>query len=476
MENINFDRLRDLFYGDNTYNVDSLNDLYETARDTRQGNQRKFTKKEVKYYLNKQESYQLDLQFNKPKKFDAITSEVSGRGLQADLIFFKRSFGGKKFTSRASGEKYVRGGKNYQVGSNLIAYLNVVDIKSRKAWSEKLASKGAVDVTEAMKKIFKDIQRDGKVVKNLNTDSGKEFLNKHFANLLETFFGEPIEHHTSNPKDFAKNGIVERFNRTMRRRVEGFMKKQRGTRGNWMRQVPTIMVKYNSRRHRTTKEKPNDIWDGAKPSRQKLPRKVQYDLAVGDSVRKVDRNAVFEKGSFSYSPLIYEIVNKVKRKYFLRNPNSNHTLLKGYLGYELKKVGSATAERAPGVVQRDVERNNERARNQVRQARVGRRLRREGIQPNAARVAPRRRTRGLRPTEMVGKFIKVKFDAQGVLDKISVEMRGNRGTFYRGKVRAYDAQTKLHTVFYRSDDTTFYHNLMVEGRDDFIKRGNWKFD
>jgi hypothetical protein len=117
MENIDFDRLRDLFYGDNTYNVDSLNDLYETARDTRQGNQRKFTKKEVKYYLNKQESYQLDLQFNKPKKFDAITSEVNGRGLQADLIFFKRSFGEGKFTSRASGEKYVRGGKNTKSGA-----------------------------------------------------------------------------------------------------------------------------------------------------------------------------------------------------------------------------------------------------------------------------------------------------------------------------------------------------------------------
>jgi hypothetical protein len=43
---------------------------------------------------------------------------------------------------------------------------------------------------------------------------------------------------------------------------------------------------------------------------------------------------------------------------------------------------------------------------------------------------------------MVGKFIKVKFDAQGVLDKISVKMRGNRGTFYRGKLRAYDAQAE----------------------------------
>ena len=32
MENIDFDRLRELLYGDNTYSVDSLNDLYETTR------------------------------------------------------------------------------------------------------------------------------------------------------------------------------------------------------------------------------------------------------------------------------------------------------------------------------------------------------------------------------------------------------------------------------------------------------------
>ena len=137
---------------------------------------------------------------------------MARRGLRADLILFQRSFSGEKFSSRASGAKHVEGGKNYQVGSNLIVYLNVVDINSRKAWSERLPSKGAADVTSAMRKIFKDIQSDGKVVKNLNTDSGKEFLNKNFKNLLDTFFDDPIEHFTSNPKDFAKNGIVERFN------------------------------------------------------------------------------------------------------------------------------------------------------------------------------------------------------------------------------------------------------------------------
>jgi hypothetical protein len=119
----------------------------------------------------------------------------------------------------------VRGGKNYQVGSNLIAYLNVMDIESRKAWSEKLAPKGAVDVTEVMKKIFEDIQRDGKVVKNRNTDSGKELLNTHFVNLLEAFFGEPIEHHASNPKDFAKKrnrGALQGLTGFYRKHIDGY--------------------------------------------------------------------------------------------------------------------------------------------------------------------------------------------------------------------------------------------------------------
>jgi hypothetical protein len=158
--------------------------------------------------------------------------------------------------------------------------LNVVDINSRKAWSERLPSKGAADVTSAMRKIFNDIQSDGKVVKNLNTDSGKEFLNKDFKNLLDTFFDSPIEHFSSNPKDFAKNGIVERFNRTMRRRVESFVKK---IGPNWMSAVPNIMETYNNDPHGTTKEKPDDIWSGGKTSRQQLPRKVRYNLAIGDS-------------------------------------------------------------------------------------------------------------------------------------------------------------------------------------------------
>jgi hypothetical protein len=93
--------------------------------------------------------------------------------------------------------------------------------------------------------------------------------------------------------------------------------------------------------------------------------------------------------------------------------------------------------------------------------------RREGIQPNAARVAPRRRTRGLRPTDMVGKSTKVKFDNQGVLDKISEE-RGNRGRFYRGKVRSYDAREKLHTAYWRRYKMYSYGAIQCRRNPDIV--------
>jgi hypothetical protein len=121
--------------------------------------------------------------------------------------------------------------------------------------------------------IFKAMGRSSK---NLNTDSGKEFLNKNFKNLLDTFFDDPIEHFSSNPKDFAKNGIVERFDRTMRRRVESFVKK---IGPNWMGAVPNIMETYNNDPHGTTNEKPDD--------RNGFPPRVIMNLLSAQHALKV---------------------------------------------------------------------------------------------------------------------------------------------------------------------------------------------
>eukprot|EP01052_Picozoa_sp_SAG31_P069178 SAG31_NODE_28001_length_416_cov_13.441640_2_plen_68_part_00 len=50
-------------------------------------------------------------------------------------------------------------------------------------------------------------------------DAGGEFVSKVFRDMLKekgTKYGFPITMYTSDPKDYAKNGIVERFNRTLR--------------------------------------------------------------------------------------------------------------------------------------------------------------------------------------------------------------------------------------------------------------------
>ena len=53
----------ELYYGTNTFNVDSVKGLYNAAKQTRQAKQNKYTQKQVREFLKKQETYQVDLAF-----------------------------------------------------------------------------------------------------------------------------------------------------------------------------------------------------------------------------------------------------------------------------------------------------------------------------------------------------------------------------------------------------------------------------
>ena len=56
--------------------------------------------------------------------------------------------------------------------------LTVVDVFSKHAWVEPIKSKTGKDVTTAFEKILK--RSRGRKPRNLQTDDGKEFYNKHF--------------------------------------------------------------------------------------------------------------------------------------------------------------------------------------------------------------------------------------------------------------------------------------------------------
>ena len=202
LEKIDYQALRKLSNND-TIDTNSIDALYRAQRQRNLG----FTRKQVAYFLKGQESYQLSLEFNRPKEFSSIVAREIGSSLQADLIFFKRRW------RKGERSKFA---KEPSRTTNLLVFLNVVDVKSRKAWSKHLKSKNKDEVTRGFAEILDEIQAAGHQVKNLNSDSGKEFLNDKFQALLSTAFDEPIKHYISDKTDFAKNGIVERFNRTMR--------------------------------------------------------------------------------------------------------------------------------------------------------------------------------------------------------------------------------------------------------------------
>ena len=89
--------------------------------------------------------------------------------------------------------------------------LNVVDVHSRKAFSVLIANKKEATVMTAFQKILAEIVKDGKKVRHVNSDDGKEFVS-----VWKMLTDNGIQVHKSRKEEFAKNAIVERFNRTAR--------------------------------------------------------------------------------------------------------------------------------------------------------------------------------------------------------------------------------------------------------------------
>ena len=86
--------------------------------------------------------------------------------------------------------------------------LTVFDVLSKYAWVVPLKDKTGESLVDA---IFK---KDGRVPERLQTDAGKEFLNKEFRQFLTS---KNVRHFVTY--DETKAQIVERFNRTLKNRM-----------------------------------------------------------------------------------------------------------------------------------------------------------------------------------------------------------------------------------------------------------------
>ena len=186
--------------------------------------------------------------------------------------------------------------------------------------------------------------------------------------------------------------------------------KRKHARGDFVNFATTnLLTQYNNREHGTIKAAPNKVWRGQAKNKQQV-KKLTYSFNVGDFVRKIERNAIFEKGAFQWSSEVYKVIaaqdTPQKYKYPDADPGTRprafvlettrgkrRHLERSYLGYELLKVREKV-ERDDGVGQREVDNRRRREQRQDKQDRQARRLLREGIETGNIRPDSRRAVRG----------------------------------------------------------------------------------
>ena len=177
---------------------------------------------------------------------------------------------------------------------NMKYCLTVIDIFSKMAYVRPLKTKTGEEVTKAMKSVLHSV---GRPVKNLCVDMGKEFYNTHMTKLLD-------QYKVNRYSTFStmKASIVERFNRTIKRKIY----EQFSLRGSykWVDIIQQLVDEYNDGRHRTIKMAPEDVnsdneqqlLDTVYNYKEEIPYIHKNKFKVGDHVRISKYKNVFEKG------------------------------------------------------------------------------------------------------------------------------------------------------------------------------------
>ena len=145
----------------------------------------------------------------------------------------------KKFSKENKGYMYI---------------LNFIDTFSKLIWAVPIKNKDGVTVSKAFEKIIKSAKSQNHNPPNLlHTDKGREFENKNFKNLLNTY--NIKMYHTQN---LEKSAINERFHRTLNSKL----KVQFEVRNNkkWIDILQDLLNEYNFKdKHRSIGMTPSEV-------------------------------------------------------------------------------------------------------------------------------------------------------------------------------------------------------------------------
>ena len=278
----------------------------------------KIPQKDVKFWLDKQQTYQINKEVKRPNEYDTVYALEPGQIYQMDVIVYN---------------KHRRGNYRY--------ILTVIDVNSRYAAARAMTSQAMKDIIVHVKSIFDEMG----VPKSINLD--RQFDNAQFKSFLDKI--DPnISLYFSDPDETNKNVLVERFNRTLAESIQKWRDADESHDAvadsdstYWYQILDAIVDNYNNTVHSTTKEKPIDVFKGLKSNKQKIIRKPII-FKIGDVVRIKNREALRKinaKGSDpKWSRKLYVIYNNRGKKYFVHEKNDETKRERfPYKEYELLK-------------------------------------------------------------------------------------------------------------------------------------------
>lgn len=340
------DEIREIYYDPKTG--------YVSAKAIHKKLNGKYTLKQIKDFISKQEVNQLHTQENDKKQYFPIVGDSGS--YQADLTFY---------------EQYKKSNKGYWV------LLTCVNITTRKAYVKPLKNKTEINVIES----FKDIILQAGDMKTLTTDNGSEFK-KNFTAMLKK---NGIEHVLVDAGDKNKMGKIERFNRTLREKIEKYLTANHTNK--YIDVLDDLVEGYNNTEHSSIGIEPNQVdekkekeihQDESERILEVMPKMIFNE---GDKVRLLKPKEVFEKKSGErYYRGVYEIVKKNAMSYKLKN-YKGEVLTRRAKHYELVKVDDIQKPDIEKEVDRDIE---------VKQHKVNKALKKEGInEENIVKVSRR---------------------------------------------------------------------------------------
>lgn len=181
--------------------------------------------------------------------------------------------------------------------------LVIIDVFSKKVFARPVKKKNKFSVSNALQSIINELDH---YPNTLITDEGLEFYNSSVQEILDKY---GIHHYSIKTK--MKASVVERFNRTLRSKLEKYFVRNKTK--NWIDVLDQFIENYNNTPHRSIGMAPSKVTDdnSDKVFKELFPD-IQLEskprLAVGNIVRILKEKTIFEKGyKQSWSDTCYKI-------------------------------------------------------------------------------------------------------------------------------------------------------------------------